>query len=356
MKNDKWPKICIVILNWNGWKDTIECLESLYRISYSDYDVVVVDNNSQDDSLARIRAYARNEMVVESPFFSYGHGHNKPLTITEYTRAEIQGLQELSLSAKLNGKCLDGAPDRRLVVIKNERNFGFSEGSNIGIRYALKAAANYVLLLNNDTVVEEHFLAELVRVAQQDRHIGVIGPAVFWYNLPDRIQSTGANINFWTGRTIVLNWCKTAANLDISSNDGLLPVNYVAGACFLVKREVIDAVGELDPMYFLYGEEADWCLRISRAGYSIICDLNAKIWHKRMRSSFKSRKFSQYYPGRNRVVFMRKYAQTLQFLSFLLFHLPLNLAWLLKAGRFRDTLCYIKGFIDGLLMHLDSSS
>jgi len=356
MINDPWPKICIVILNWNGWKDTTECLESLYRISYPDYDVVVVDNNSQDDSLARIRAYARDEIVVKSPFFNCAHGHNKRLTITEYTRAEIEGTQELSLAGKLSSKCINGVPDRRLVVIKNERNFGFSEGSNIGIRYALKAAADYVLLLNNDTVVEEHFLAELVRAAQLDRHIGAIGPALYWYKLPDRIQSTGASINFWTGRSIEQNRCKTAADLDVSSNGGLLPVDYIAGACFLVKREVIETVGELDHTYFLYGEEVDWCFRITRAGYTIISDLNAKIWHKRMGSSSKKRKFSQYYPARNRVVFERKYAQTSQFLSFLLFHLPLNITWLLETGDVRDTLCYIKGFFDGLLMHMDSPS
>jgi len=346
------PKVYIVILNWNGWKNTTECLESIYHISYPNYHVVVVDNNSQDDSLAKIRAYMRNEIVVESPFFSYGH-RNRPPTLVEYTRAETQDMQ-LSVAGELKDTSTKGAPDRRLVVIKNELNFGFSEGSNIGIRYALKAAADYVLLLNNDTVVEEHFLTKLVLAAQLDQRIGATGPVVYWYDKPDTIQSTGVNVNFWTGRSIEQNWGKTAADLDCCRSNRLIPADYISGACFLVRRDVIETVGELDPLYFLYGEDADWCFRIRKAGYQIVCNLDARVWHKSKTSSSKTRSFSQYYPARNRVILMRKYARTAQFLSFLMFYPLCHVAWLIKRHRFRDIFCYLKGFIDGLLTSSDS--
>lgn len=347
----KWPKVFVVILNWNGWKDTIECLESLYLISYPNYDVIVVDNNSQDDSLARINAYARGEIVTESSFFPHSSAHG--LRVTQLVREEVEGASGSGEEAMPEHAYQ--AENKQLVIIQNEQNFGYAEGNNIGIRYALKAAADYILLLNNDTVVHKDFLTELVLVAEEDDSIGAIGPKICFYDTPQIIQTTGARIDFWTGRAVALNWGKSDYLVDSSSAQKLLPVDYIYGACFLANRRIIEEVGELDPQYFLYGEEVDWCIRISRAGYKIICDLDSKIWHKGMASTSKEKRFSQYYLERNRVIYMRKYARTLQFMSFLLYYPVYHMAFLVKKRRFDDIPHFAKGFVNGLFLHLNRS-
>jgi GT2 family glycosyltransferase len=347
------PKVCIIILNWNGWEDTIECLESLYNISYPNYNAVIVDNDSQDDSLARIRAYARGEVAVESASLR----HNcriEPLHVTTYTRREAEDIQLATLSKKLAEESRNNASNASLVIIQNEQNFGYPEGNNIGMRYALKASADYVLLLNNDTVVDKHFLTELVRAADSDASIGVIGPKIYWYDVPNVIQSTGARIDFWTGWPISFNRGKRDDEIEHFAMDNLLPADYMPGACFLIKRNVIEEVGKLDPIYFLYGEEFDWCMRISRAGYKIVCDLNSKIWHKKLASTSKAKRFSQYYPHRNSVINMRKYARVPQFISFLLLYPAMWIVVLLRERRLGDIRYFVRGFIDGLVTPITS--
>jgi GT2 family glycosyltransferase len=338
MDRIEWPKVSVVILNWNGWEDTIECLESLYNISYPNYDVIVVDNDSQDGSLARIRAYARGELAVQSTFIPC-NCRSKALNVTSYSRGEAEALQATTPAKSL-------APENRnklsdaLVIIQNEQNFGYPEGNNIGMRYALKASPDYVLLLNNDTVVDKHFLTELVRAADADASIGVIGPKVCRYDAPDVIQSTGVRINFWAGRLVVLNQGKRDDEIQHFTSDRPLPADVVVGACFLIKRQVIEEVGTLDPTYFCYGEELDWCLRISKAGYRIVCDLNSKIWHKKGVSTSKVKQFAQYYHDRNWVINARKYARVPQFISFLLLYPAYIIPGLLKARQFDLIRCF----------------
>ena len=115
------PKVSIIILNWNGWKDTIECLESLYQISYPNYDVLVVDNGSEDESIEKIKEYAEGKAKVESKFFEY-NPENKPIKIIEYTRedAEAGGGKEKEI--------MDLPSNRKLIIIKNEKNYGFAGG------------------------------------------------------------------------------------------------------------------------------------------------------------------------------------------------------------------------------------
>ena len=345
----EWPKVFIIILNWNGWEDTIECLESLYDIWYPNYEVVIVDNDSQDDSLARIRAYARGAVAVGSASTPHNCRIEPLHRVTSYTRREAEGIQATTLSKKMAGESRNKASNGSLVIIQNEQNFGYPEGNNIGMRYALKASADYVLLLNNDTVVDNYFLTELVRAADADASIGVIGPKIYWYDVPTVIQSTGGRIDFWTGKIRAFNRGKRDHEIGHFTVDKLLPADWVSGACFLIKRKVIEEVGKFDPAYFLYGEDVDWCVRISRAGYRIVCDLNSKIWHKHTASTSKVKRFTQYYPHRNWVILIRKYARAPQFVSFLLWYPAYWIVVLLKARQFGNIRYFVRGFINGLL-------
>jgi len=346
-----WPKVFIIILNWNGWQDTIECLESLRIISYPNYSVVIVDNDSQDDSVAKISAYARGEAAVKSDFLPPNH-LREPANTINYTRREAEDTKPGTLSEKIFREGQNKTSNGSLIIIQNEQNFGYAEGNNIGMRYALKASADYVLILNNDTVVDKHFLTELVSAADEDPRIGAIGPKIYWCHTPRVIQSTGARMNFLTGIPVSLNRGKMDNDVNHFNAGGLLLVDHVSGASILVKRQVIEEIGELDPIYFLYFEDQDWCTRISRAGYRIVCNLNSKIWHKTMASTAKTQRFAQYYPERSRVIYMRKYASPTQFILFLLLHTPYLIGLLTVRRQLGEILFFIQGLFDGLLMSI----
>ncbi len=351
MDSVEWPKVFIVILNWNGWTDTIECLESIHHISYPNYNVVIVDNNSDDDSLARITAYAGGGVVVESAFLPHSC-RSEPLTLITYTRLEVESIQTTTLSKNLASESRNKTSNEPLIIIQNEQNFGYSEGNNIGMRYALKASADYVLLLNNDTIVDEHFLTELVRTAENDASIGVVGPKIYWYDAPNVIQNTGAHVDFWRGTIINFNRGKRDDEIE-QFVDKLLPVDFMPGACFLIKRKVLEEVGQLDPVYFLYGEDVDWCVRIGRAGYRIVCDLNSKIWHKKTASTLKTKQFVEYYPHRNWVINARKYARAPQFVSFLLLY-PAFWIPIFLISREYSIRYFVRAFIDGLFTPINA--
>lgn len=337
------PKVSIIILNWNGWEDTIECLESLYQIAYPNYDAIVVDNGSEDESIQKIKEYSEGKIEVESKFFEYFRD-NKPIKIIEYTReeAEAGGGKEKEIADLLS--------NRKLIIIKNEKNYGFAEGNNIAMRYALKALnPDYVLLLNNDTVVDKEFLNQLVKVAESDERIGIVGPKIYYYDDPEIIQTIGVNINFWSGNTISLGYKKT--DDDIGLNSEIFIVDYVYGACFLIKREVMTAIGLLDPDLFLYGEEIDWSLRAKINGYKSICCLDTQIWHKSQASSSKNLNFSVYYPTRNRILLLRRYATKFQILFSIPYFIMFNFIVIVhnKGFKLNYMKCFFKGIVEGLV-------
>ena len=153
-----------------------------------------------------------------------------------------------------------------MIIIKNDQNYGFSEGNNIGIKFSFEFLdTDYVLLLNNDTIVDENFLDELVLFADNNKKIGIVGPKVFYYDNPDKTAYIGFNINLCNGRISHLD-----ANLERYS---LLPikVDFIVGCGLLIKKGVIEDIGMLDPRYFLYYEDADWCLRAHKKGYEVFC-------------------------------------------------------------------------------------
>ena len=341
------PKVSIIILNWNGWGDTIECLESLYQITYPDYDVIVVDNGSEDESIEKIKEYCKGKIKVESTFFEYS-SENKPIKIIEYTReeAEAGGGKE---------KEIDSLPsNRKMIIIKNEKNYGFAEGNNIGMRYALKALnlnPGYVLLLNNDTVVDKKFLEELVKVAESDEKIGIVGPKVYYYDEPKKINSAGAKVNFWTGNCPPIG----CYEIDTGQFNETKEVDYVSGCALFIKQEVIKKIGLLNPMYFAYTEEVEWCVRAKKAGYATIYVHKANLWHKVSSISKKIPGFYLYYSTRNKFLFMKKHATRIQFLSFILYFFAFKF-WFSSGSfliRHKDTTAFIsfcKGVKDGIKM------
>ena len=305
---DSYPRVSIIILNWNGWEDTIECLESLYQITYPNYDVIVVDNGSEDESIEKIKEYAKGKIEVESKFFEYS-GENKPIKIIEYTREEAEA------ERRKKNEIVELPSNRKFIIIKNEKNYGFAEGNNIGMRYALKAhQPDYILLLNNDTVVDKEFLGELVSVAESDERTGIVGPKTYYYSQPNKIQLTWNTIDFWRGVVFLAG----AGDIDRGQHNKIRDTDYVPGSCLLIKQEIIESIGLLDVCYYSYWEETDYCMQAKKAGFRLLYCPNAKIWHKISQSANKVTGFSTYYMTRNMFWFMKRHATKRQYLSFLL--------------------------------------
>ena len=261
------PKVAIIILNWNGWEDTVECLESLYQITYPNYDVIVVDNSSQNESIEKIKEYCEGKIKVESKFFEYS-SENKPIKIIEYTRKEAEGGKERELESFPFSK--------KLILIENENNYGFSEGNNIGIGYALERGADYAFLLNNDTVVDAEFLNELIKVGEADKEIGILSPMIYYYYNPNKIQFGGKEkLNLYIGKTTASKLAKKEVKQEV-----IIDTEIVSGAAMLIKRETFKEIGLLPTEYFLGWEDYDYCIKTSRGGLKLVCVPKAKIWHK----------------------------------------------------------------------------
>jgi GT2 family glycosyltransferase len=243
------PRVAIIILNWNGGQVTLDCLESLQSVQYEAFDTIVVDNDSSDNSPALIRK-----------LFPW------------------------------------------VTLIEMNCNLGFVEGNNVGIREAQNRGVDYVLLLNNDTVVEPDFLTRLVAVSQSDNNIGVVGPSIFYYDSPETIWSAGGSIDWQRGITKMLRIGETVKG---EMEHEPRPVDFVTGCAMLVKMPAIRAAGLLDPRFFAYYEETEWCVRINRAGYNIVQVPDAKIWHKISIEARESSPTVHYYMTRNRLLFLK---------------------------------------------------
>lgn len=273
-----YPKIAIIILNWNGWKDTIECLESLYKITYQKYDVIIVDNGSKDESIKMIKEYCEGKIKIKSEFYEYDPSI-KPIKIIEYTREESE------TSGCNNVELENVSSNRKLILIKNEKNYGFAEGNNIGMRYALSSSADYILIINNDIVVSPDFLTELIKVTEKDSQIGIAGPTCYYYNWPDVIWATGVRINWWTGsvRDIV-----GRGTLDKGQYHGIMEVDGVTGCAMLIRKQVLDIISLFDSSFPFGNEDDEFCIRARRRGqFKVVYIPNSKIWHKVARSRKK---------------------------------------------------------------------
>ena len=326
------PLVAIIILNWNGWEDTIECLESVFQINYSNYKVVLVDNNSSDDSLQKIVNYAEGNETIKSKFFKYTLA-NKPLRFV-----------------KVN-ECPDVInQNNQLFIIENNLNEGFAEGNNIGIRFASEYLnPDYYLLLNNDTVVNNDFLNHLVDEGEKDETIGILGPKIYYYKDPNKIWCVGGKIDwkFARGLHIGINEHDHGQYNEKSNFD------YINGTALLLKQEVVNKVGLLNKNLFLYFEETDSALRASLLGYKNLYVPKSEVWHKISKSGGGiSKPIGLYYITRNRWIFMKKWAKKPNYIFFICWQLigALILPIFLSL-YFRNRLlfkAYFRGLQDGI--------
>ena len=304
------PPVLVIVLNWNGWRDTVECLESLCRLDYPDYRIIVVDNGSSDGSVEHIRAWAdgTEPLEVEAP---------EPL----------QRLVHPPVAKPLIWRVLDAAtarsfahqtergsqPESALTIIQTGANLGYAGGNNVGIRYSLAQGAQYVWILNNDTVVDSHALSAMTERVGQDTRIGLCGGTIVRYCDPVHVQvAGGAHFDGVHGRQEHIG---NGRRLDELPEPAAVEasLSYVAGSAVLATRRFLEDVGLMDERYSLYYEELDWAIRGASKGYSLGYAPSAIVYHKEGGSIGSSARnpipspLGEYYLTRNLLLITRKY-------------------------------------------------
>lgn len=260
--NTSLPHVTIVILNWNREADTLECLDSLVRMKYSSFSIVVVDNGSTDGSPEAIERWGRE---------------NRPLT-----------------------------------QIRNAVNRGFVRGSNQGMRHALSTDTDYLFLLNNDTVVEPDALSLLIATAERSGDIGMVGPKVYQHGKGPVLDSAGTRTITWLAQGFLVGHGEEdRGQYDAAATAGM---PYVTGTALLVKRAVLEKVGLMDEDYFCYFDDFDWGLRAREAGYRLLLVPEAVIQHKGSQTAGFGSPFYVHQRIRGQIIFARKHIPVLPFL------------------------------------------
>ena len=288
-KEDQIPKIVVLILNWNGWRDTLDCLESLYADACPDCQVVLLDNDSCDGSLEVVRQWADGTPIPDRDSSAPRRG-GFPLPYLPYDRetAELGGVA--GPEAALRPGLPAGVP-HPLILVRTGANLGFAGGNNVGIRYALKRGADYVLLLNNDAVLKSrNSLAQLVGFLDANPRAGACGgrllypdgsPQSCYGNFPSLPRTLAFLFPAYKLLPAALLRKVRRANVVPDGSISLpLAVDYPSGACFLVRSRTVAEVGLLDERFFMYAEETDWCLRMKRHGWGRYYVPAAEIVHK----------------------------------------------------------------------------
>ncbi len=292
------PHVAIVILNWNGKEDVLRCLSTLPRIRYPNWSATVVDNASTDGSVEAIRLHF---------------------------------------------------PEQRVLVM--EKNLGFCGGNNRGIRDALERGADYVLLLNNDTELHPDLLDELVRVAESDPRIGAVGSKNIL--LEDHRIVWGAYGEIRYHRDLVE--LVGSRQPDGPEFTCVKDVDWVIGNGVMMKRAAIERVGGFDESFFGYHEDVDWCERARKAGFRIVYNGHAIIYHQGFGAANPNREKQfpvLYFLGRNSILFAKKHGTPLQVTKFVTLFFA-GVGWwivraLLRRERMKSYLWLLRGFFDGV--------
>jgi GT2 family glycosyltransferase len=289
------PLISIITVNYNNAHITADLLRSVLRLEYSNIEVIVVDNDSS-----------------ENP---------------------SEELKKIIPSAQ---------------IILSEKNLGFAGGNNLGIK---AAKGDYLFFVNNDTELSPQIFDGLLEIFEDYPDAGVVSPKFHYFYAPGTIEFAGYNaINSFTGRNSMVG-CRTK---DEGQYDAIAKTNYAHGGGMMVSRKVIDEVGLMPEVYFLYYEEFDWCEQIKRKGYSIYYQYKSLIYHKESMSVGKKSTLKTFYLNRNRILFMRRNIKGLSFLGFAFYYTFFTLPKNTINYLFKKENDHLKAFWKGLIWNLSN--
>jgi len=294
--SSKQPKVVIIVLNWNGKQDTTECLRSLREVHYSNLDIIVVDNASEDCSQQHFR---------------------------------------------------ESFPE--VTLIENSENLGFTGGFNVGVQKAIEQGADYVLCLNNDTVVDKDIIKELVIVGEERTNAAGLCPKEYDYYSPNKIVYAGGRIGFIGGKNYGY------GELDRGQYNEIKETQMLCGAAMMLKTKALLDIGFFDPDYFYNTEDKDLALRLMKRGYKLIFVPRAKLWHKRRGATGgKITPLTAYFSARNSLLFVRKHGKSYEISTFLLYFFFVHIPSLLL--RCTDKKDCVKAIIMALKWHINPKS
>ncbi len=286
-------KIFIIILNWNGGKDTIECLNSVLNIDYDNFQIILVDNGSNDG-------------------------------IVDYVKNEFPSI----------------------IVLEANENLGFVEGNNVGIRYALADNTDYIFLLNNDTIVSQNILNELLVVIKKSKDIAVVTPKILNYYDKDVIESVGGILSLNYSKNIAIGY----GQKDNGQYDHDKEVNFVSGCAFFARADIFKKVGLFDKKYFAYYEDMDICWKLVKQGYKLYYAYKAKVWHKVSAATggYKSPN-AIYWSTRNRFIFVKSCGSKRNIVFFIIYFIFIYFLFFILSNIFSGKRERIRAFIFAIL-------
>jgi len=335
-------KVAIVILNYKGWLDTIECLESLFKNKYKNFSLLIVDNYSNDSSVENIENWLNGKIEFKINNFlnsyDYSEKYILPIKYAKIKSSNHSGKISFTKDSSNTNNMYN------IFLIEADENYGYSGGNNIGIKYAVEnLECEYIWLLNNDTIVSPDALIQMVEKMNTSINPGVVGSVIKYYNSPDLIEKTCGQgqilTNFIFGKT-----------LKIMKNNKL---DDIMGASFLMSVNTIKKVGYLDEDYFLYREESDYCWKVREAGLNLICADKSTVYHKSAASSGgKGNARSYYYLSRNTFLFFRKNIKNkfVRYSFFIIFILNriAKIIFLKMQSKNKQAIAVLNGIFDGL--------
>ena len=296
------PSVAIIIINWNGYHLTQACLTSLRKVSYRNFEVILVDNGSEDKSGTKLKS--------------------------EFPEIEL---------------------------IQSKTNLGFTGGNNLGMEHALYKQFDYILLLNNDTIVESDFLEPLVGFLENNSNYAAVQPKIMFEKERNKIWNAGGGYF----KLLETTWSIGIGKEDIGQYQIAKDTAWITGCTILVRPKVIREIGMLDERFFAYYEDVDWSLRMKKFGYRLRYLPQSKLYHVAGASSNKTNKTKEgtvppiihYYRTRNHLFLIRNHSSLIPFLLSLLYQTIKNSAFIVflaLRGRFNKVKAIIKGQYDGL--------
>ena len=279
--------VSIITINFNNVDVTCELLQSLRKLTYVNYEVIVVDNASSEDPAPKIQS-----------FF----------------------------------------PEVKLIL--SEKNLGFAGGNNLGVKHA---NGDFLFFVNNDTELHPDCIQPLIERFNKNREIGLISPKIKYFDQRDIIQYAGfSKINPFTARNFGIG----SMEIDKGQHDTPSFTHYAHGAAMMTTKEVIEEVGLMSEDFFLYYEELDWCEKIKKAGFKIFYEPSSTVYHKESFTIGRNSTLKTYYITRNRIFFIRRNFSRFEFGIFLLFFLgistPKNIFSFIKKGEIENIRPFFK--------------
>jgi len=268
-------KVFIVILNWNRADDTLDCLKSVEKLQITNYklQIIIVDNASTDDSIKKIK---------------------KGIKSTTSTKGIIS------------------------KIIGNRTNLGFAAGNNVGVKYALDQGADYIMVLNNDTVVDKNLLIEFLKALKKYPKAGILSPKIYFapgfeFHKDRYIKDNLGKVLWYAGGQIdwdnVYGKNRGVDEVDKGQYDKVEEIDFATGTCMFMSRKALENIGLFDKKYFMYYEDMDLSMRIKKADFKVLYIPSAIVWHKVAQSSGIGSGLNDYFTTRNRLLFGMRYAK-----------------------------------------------